>query len=333
MTAEPLDERKMADGRTLRILRYVSPGDEVPEPVVRYVAGSLGFDSYNAGIRPQAYWRCWYRESFDGLLDGVASHLYVAEVDGEFAARLWFAYSRASGFANFGNVFTEPGFRRLGLMEALLAPCMADFEAARDARILCCGTGSRFVAEAYRRHGFRLTYGGEFGPMARTRRPGEDFRSIEREAFADARLASIRPGRPDDQFVTDKFIAHTAPVLDRLGVRRGPAAAVPDFMTARIEAEAGGGALLVACNAAGTVTGHAFALASGGAGLLDFTAHAASFPDVPELIRATARAFHGRHDMDLLFHAFPGDAEKTAAVLAAGGRRLAHASRLEIYSL
>ncbi len=333
MTVNPLDERKMADGRTLRILRYVSPGDEVPEPVIRYMVGSLGYDSYKVYIQPQAYWRSWYRESFDGLLEGVASHLYLAEVEGEFAARLWFAYSRTSGFGNFGNVFTEPRFRRLGLMDALMEPCMADFETARDARILCCGTGSRFVAAAYRRHGFRLTYGGEFGPMARTRRPGEDFHSIEREVFSDARLASIRPGRPDDQFVTDKFIAHTEPVLNRLGVRRGPAAAVPDFMTARIEAEVGDGALFVACNAAGTVTGHAFALVSGGVGLLDFTAHAASFSDMPDLIRATAHAFHGRHDMELLFYAFPDDAEKNAAVLAAGGRRLALANRLEIYSL
>ena len=54
---------------------------------------------------------------------------------------------------------------------------------------------------------------------------------------------------------------------------------------------------------------------------------------VPDLIRATTHAFHGRHDMELLFYAFPDDAEKNAAVLAAGGRRLALANRLEIYSL
>ena len=166
-----------------------------------------------------------------------------------------------------------------------------------------------------------------------TRRPGEDFFSIEREVFADARLASIRPGAPADQFVMDKFIAHTEPVLRGLGARRGPAAAVPEFRVARIEAEIGGGVVNVACNAAGTVTGHCFALASGGAGLLDFTAHAASLPDVPELIRATAESFHRDRDMELLFHAFPQDAEKIAAVKSAGGRRIGGTSRVEIYSL
>ncbi len=328
-----LSEKKMADGRTLRVLRYVSPGDEVPERVVRYVIASLGFDSYNEYIQTQAYWRSWYRESFEGRLGGVASHLYLAEVDGVLAARVWFAYARQGGFGNFGNVYTETAYRRLGLLGELLAPAMADFDAAPDARILCCWGATPVAVRAYLKRGFRLTYGGEIGFLERTRRPGEDFFSIEREVFADARLASIRPGAPADQFVTDKFIAHTEPVVRRLGARRGPAAAVPEFRVARIEAEIGNGVVNVACNAAGTVTGHCFALASGGAGLLDFTAHAASFPDVPELIRATAEAFHRDRDMELLFHAFPEDAEKIAAVKAAGGRCIGATSRVEIYSL
>ena len=328
-----LSEKKMADGRTLRVLRYVSPGDEVPERVVRYVIASLGFDSYNEYIQTQAYWRSWYRESFEGKLDGVASHLYLAEVDGVLAARGWFAYAREGGFGNFGNVYTETAYRRLGLLSELMAPCMAAFDAARDARILCCGSGNRFAVRTYLKSGFRLTYGGETGFLERTRRPGEDFPSIEREVFADARLASIRPGAPADQSVADQLIARPAPCRRGLGARRGPAAAVPEFRVARIEAEIGGGVVNVACNAAGTVTGHCFALASGGAGLLDFTAHAASLPDVPELIRATAESFHRDRDMELLFHAFPQDAEKIAAVKSAGGRRLGATSHVEIYTL
>ena len=127
-----LSEKKMADGRTLRVLRYVSPGDEVPERVVRYVIGSLGFDSYNEYIQTQAYWRSWYRESFEGMLDGVESRLYLAEVDGVLAARVWFAYAREGGFGNFGNVYTETAYRRLGLLSELMAPCMADFDAAGE---------------------------------------------------------------------------------------------------------------------------------------------------------------------------------------------------------
>ena len=175
-----LSEKKMSDGRTLRVLRFVSPGDEVPERVVRYVIGSLGFDSYNEYIQTQAYWRSWYRESFEGRLDGVESRLYLAEVDGVLAARVWFAYAREGGFGNFGNVYTETAYRRLGLLSELMAPCMADFEAARDARILCCWGATPVAVRTYRKRGFRLTYGGEIGFLERTRRPGEDFFSIER---------------------------------------------------------------------------------------------------------------------------------------------------------
>ena len=176
-----VSQGNLADGRALRILRFVSPTDDVPEDIVRYVIGSLGFDSYNRYIQAQAYWRSWYRKSFDGLLEGVASHLYVAEVEGEFAARLWFAYSRENGLGNFGNVYTEPRFRRLGLMNELLGPCMTDFDAAQDARILCCASGNRFAVASYLKHGFRLPFGGETGRLERTRRPGEDFFSIGRE--------------------------------------------------------------------------------------------------------------------------------------------------------
>ena len=70
-----LAEKTMADGRKLRILRFVSPGDDVPEHIVRYLIGSLGFDSYNRYIQAQAYWRSFYREAFEGKLTDVANHL------------------------------------------------------------------------------------------------------------------------------------------------------------------------------------------------------------------------------------------------------------------
>ena len=86
-----LTEKKLPDGRSLRILRFISPQDSVPETVIRYIIGSIGYDSYNRYIVPQAYWRSFYRESFDGKLPGIISYIYIAEVEGTFAARVWFA--------------------------------------------------------------------------------------------------------------------------------------------------------------------------------------------------------------------------------------------------
>ena len=328
-----LAEKKLADGRHLRILRFISPQETVPENVIRYLIGSIGFDSYNKYIIPQAYWRSFYRESFEGKLTGITSYLYLAEVNGVFAARLWFAYADHSGFGNFGNVYTESDFRRLGLMSELMKPCMADFDTADAARILCCASGNLFAVQSYLKHGFRLTYGGETGPLERTRRPGDTLFSIENELFQDTRLAAIRDGRPDDQFVTDKFIAHTEPVWFRLHARRGPSEYIPNFQTARLEASLGNGTVQTACNAAGTVTGYASAIVRGGSGILDFTAHERSFPDVPELLKATAEIFHARFDMDLFFYAFPGDTEKIQAIRSAGAELAGKTQQMEIWYL
>ncbi len=328
-----LAEKKLADGRALRILRFISPQENVPEEVIRYVIGSIGFDSYNTYLVPQAYWRSFYRESFAGVLTGVTSHLYIAQVEGVCAARLWFAYANNNGFGNFGNVYTEPAYRQLGLMRELMVPCMEDFESAADARILCCASGNKFAVQSYIKHGFRLTYGGDSGPMERTRRPGDTLFAIEKELYQDTRLASIREGRPDDQFVTDKFIAHTEPVWFRLHTRRGPSERIPNFQIARVEASIGNGTVQVASNAAGTVTGYASAIHQGGCGILDFTAHERSFSDVPELLRAAADKFHQLFDADLFFYAFPADTEKLAAVQAAGAKLAGKTTNMEIWYL
>lgn len=326
-----LAEKKLPDGRSLRILRFISPQDHVPEPIVRYMIGSIGFDSYNRYIVPQAYWRSFYRESFDGKLTGIISHIYIAEVEGTFAARVWFAYAPGNGFGNFGNVYTETEYRQLGLMKELMIPCMADFESAAAARILCCASGNKFAVASYLKHGFRLTYGGDSGPLERTRRPGDTLFSIEKELYQDVQLASIREGRPDDQFITDKFIAHTEPVWFRLNSRRGPSERIPNFQIARVEASIGNGTVQVACNAAGTVTGYASAIFQGGSGILDFTAHERSFGEVPELLRAAAARFHQLFDAELFFYTTPADTEKRTAIRASGAELAGKTPNMEIW--
>ena len=43
-----------------------------------------------------------------------------------------YGYGGNGGFGNFGNVYTETAYRRLGLLGELMAPCMADFDAALE---------------------------------------------------------------------------------------------------------------------------------------------------------------------------------------------------------
>ena len=59
---ELLKETSMADGRSLRIYRQITPDKEpVPERLIRYMISSIGFDSYRKFVHDQNYWRLYYR--------------------------------------------------------------------------------------------------------------------------------------------------------------------------------------------------------------------------------------------------------------------------------
>ena len=87
-------EKTLATGEKLRILRFVTP-EEFPERVVRYWIASFGFDSWREAVFSLTYWRLYFREVFAGnFAKETVDHLYIAEVNGEYAARMWFAYSK-----------------------------------------------------------------------------------------------------------------------------------------------------------------------------------------------------------------------------------------------
>ena len=287
---ELLKESQLADGRSLRIYRQITPDTEpVPERLIRYVISSIGFDSYRKFVHDQNYWRLYYRTAFDG--EGAVDHLYVAEVDGTFAARVWFAYSPTSGFGNFGNVYTEPEFRRLGLMNELLFFCIRDFMDS-PAKLLCCGTGNQFAAAAYRKVGFQMTYGGETGMMHIINpKYGSHFRDLEKICFDGSPVTKVRLGTPGDQFDCDKFLVHTAAMRGKPRGTAGPDAYVSEYRVAWQDHKIGNAVTAVAENANGTVVAYAYAVKAFGRNCLNFTVYPDNTGDVKELLEFTAAEF------------------------------------------
>ena len=287
---ELLKESKMPDGRSLRIYRQITPAKEaVPERLIRYLISSIGFDSYRKFIHDQNYWRLYYRAAFDG--EGAVDHLYLAEVDGTFAARVWFAYSPASGFGNFGNVYTEPAFRRLGLMSELMHYCVRDFLDS-PAKLLCCGTGNVFAAASYRKFGFQMTYGGETGMMHLINpKYGSHFRDLEKVCFDGSPIVKVRPGTPGDQFDCDKFLVHTAAMRGKARGSAGPDAYVSEYRVAWQDQKNGTAVTAVAENANGTVTAYAYAVKAFGRNCLNFTVYPDNTGEVKELLTFTAAEF------------------------------------------
>ena len=287
---ELLKETQLSDGRALRIYRQITPDTQaVPERLIRYVISSIGFDSFRKFVHDQTYWRLYYRTACEG--EGAIDHLYLAEVDGTFAARVWFAYSPTSGFGNFGNVYTEPEFRRLGLMNELMVYCVRDFLAS-PAKLLCCATGNQYAAASYRKHGFQMTYGGETGMMHIINpRYGSHFSDLEKLCFDGSPVVKVRPGTPGDQFDCDKFLVHTSAMRGKGRGTAGPDAYVSEYRVAWQDHKMGSAVTAVAENAKGTVVAYAYAVKAFGRNCLNFTVHPDNTGDVKELLQFTAAEF------------------------------------------
>ena len=287
---ELLKETQLSDGRALRIYRQITPDTQaVPERLIRYIISSIGFDSFRKFVHDQNYWRLYYRTAFEG--EGAIDHLYLAEVDGTFAARVWFAYSPTSGFGNFGNVYTEPEFRRLGLMNELMVYCVRDFLAS-PAKLLCCATGNQYAAASYRKHGFQMTYGGETGMMHIINpRYGSHFSDLEKLCFDGSPVVKVRPGTPGDQFDCDKFLVHTSAMRGKGRGTAGPDAYVSEYRVAWQDHKMGSAVTAVAENAKGTVVAYAYAVKAFGRNCLNFTVHPDNTGDVKELLQFTAAEF------------------------------------------
>ena len=231
-----IQEGKLEDGRAYKIIRIITPETSVPDRIIRYIMGSLSYEKYRQYVKDQAYWRLYYRESFDGhTADSVVDYLYLAEVEGQFASRLWFAYNKRSGFGNFGNVYTETEYRRQGIMTMLLKPCAEDFQKS-GAKMLCCSTGSAHAANSYRKVGFDTIYGGVVGPMCISK---VNFFEEEEKAFPGNEPLVVRAGTPGDQFDIDKFLAYTKAMYGNkrchhVGVSSLKPATYPDGVTATL---------------------------------------------------------------------------------------------------
>ena len=292
-----LEKGKLNDGRNYEVLRVITPDPEVPEELIRYFIASLGFDYYRKYVQAQTYWRLYYRESLAGTFaPEVVDHHYILRVEGAYAGRIWFGYNTRTGHGNFGNVYTEPDFRRQGVMGILMKHCMEGFHAS-SAIQLCCASGNKFAVQSYCKHGFKLIYGGEVGPLC-LRKQGT-FQEAERAAYPGHEPCTVRSGSIGDQFECDKFLYYTSTWLNFSQRSFGLAAAIADYRIAYQEKLSSNGVVNVLTTPSGSVCAYAFALKYFGADILEFRFHPDYPEHLPELVRQTAA------DYEKMFDAVP----------------------------
>lgn len=316
-----LSSARLADGRAVNIIRLITPEPNVSDKIKRYLMGSLSFEKYRQYYYDQAYWRLYYREALDGnTSDYVVDHIYLAEVEGEFAARVWFAYNKRSGRGNFGNVYTEDKYRQNGLMSMLLKPCVEDFHRS-GARMLCCASGNKYAVASYLKVGFKLIYGGESGPLCLC---DNDFASEAEKAFPGNEKLTVRPGNPGDQFDIDKFLYYTDTMLHSTRKHSvGPAAAIRDYRIAYQEMLSGAAVINVAETPSGVDAGCAYAACVFGEDVMDFNVHFAYLDNCAELLQKTAADYEAKFGRRPYLYISPLDTERLACARNAGFKDIA----------
>ena len=318
---ELLAEKRLVTGENLKVFHWCAP-EKAPRKFADYVSASFGSDHPHRDLYTINGWRAYFSDSMNGaLFPDVVDHWFFAEVDGECAGRIWFAYSARTGRGNFGNVMTEPAYQRRGIMTELMKHCMAEIRRS-PAVMLCCATGNKFAAASYIKFGFYLIYGGETGPLCFSK--GKSFLDEAKQVFSGGRTAEIRPGEIGDQFDLDKFLAYTPELWKRaLPVQCGPSASISDFRLAYQESVGGRGVVFSSLNDDGQCCGYAFAVLLSGLPVLDFMIHPACREGAGELIRRTAAAFREKFHLDPLYYGHAADEEKNSLLREAGMKQTA----------
>ena len=141
----------------------------------------------------------WWRDVREPLLAGQLAEtsfdrFVIGEVDGVYAGSMNYCTHRDSReVALLEMVWTHPDYRRIGIAKCLLQHTLADFRAVGGMAMYLCTTNPSAFA-LYASEGFQPLIGDGMRCLA----PQFDPETFDRDYFADAGSARIRPGEWGD---------------------------------------------------------------------------------------------------------------------------------------
>ena len=313
---ELVADKVLANGETLRIWHWKAP-EEMPQRYFSYILASFAglgglANFYGSG------WASYIRATTEGKeYPAIKDHWLIADVDGVSAGRLWFAYSSKTGRGNFGNIATEPNYRRRGILKELLKAFKAEADKCDDMRMLNCVTGKEYAADSYRRVGFETVNGARVGVMCYCK--NSTFKQESETAFRGTEIANIRPGERKDQFDIDKFLLFQDVIrYNDYHNFIGYTTWYAEFRLIYQEAMNGNGVVMVAENKQGTIVAYAYALLVNGTPFFNFVCHPAYIRKADKLLRRTATLFNEKFGVKSHFFCDKDDAEKIAVAQRAG---------------
>lgn len=237
-------EKKLATGEQARVVLIVPPEE----------------DGLRGMYEVSAEWRHYYnRAMITGHDQFIEDRVFIAEVEGVPAARLWYGWSKRTLRGNYGNIFTNYAHRKRGLLNFLLDCFKADFGAS-PAQMLCCHA-SGWRIPVYEKYGFHVLHGNEESDAMGIVKPElGSCRQLMNRLYADCTVTALRDGDCGDQFDCDKCLVYTDTMWQctRPFVFAGDQNS--DYMTSLNRVLEKKGVIAVAENAAGGIVGYATAI-------------------------------------------------------------------------
>jgi GNAT superfamily N-acetyltransferase len=245
------------------------------------------------------------RQRLEGrYADQCFDRYFVAQAGERIVAQVWYGLgNERTGIGNFGHAYTDPQFRRMGIMKLLLEDLLKDFDASPGVCLLC--TGEAPASTYYHQVGFEFIVPGErtgHDPMALVKKQhAANFSELERVYFAPGQSVTTRLGTIADRHDCDRMLDFSSALRAEAPRWRKVFAAcrAPTFIDALYMVEDGLGIATVLATSGGQIVGHASVLNVGspaerGLHVLDYVVHPNYYCAIPDFVVGTV-ALARRH--------------------------------------
>ena len=313
-------EKRLANGELAQVVLITPPEED----------GLRGLYEITAEWKPY-YERAMLKDQNQFIED----RLFIAEVDGVPAARLWYAWSKRTLHGNYGNIFTNHAHRQRGLLKMLLECFRPDFDAS-PAKMLCCHASSWRIP-VYEKFGLYTLHGDEQNDAMGIIKPElGTCRQYMNRLYADCTVANLRDGNCGDQFDCDKCLVYTDAMWQRTRPFVFAGDQNKDYQSSLNRVMDGLGVIAVAENRAGAIVGYASAIVnpSGTAAFLNWRNHPyVSRKDVVSLLKYTIEKYQAAFSQPLCAALPLDNGEAAAEAREAGFARQMKLGGIALYTI
>lgn len=278
-------------------------------------------------VRNVTAFRSVEKRLYGKYIDYCIDRYFVGEIDNQIVGQAWYGLPKErTGIGNFGNVYTEPSYRRKGIATELVRVLVEDF-LQKDGKCLLCDAG-QIPGKVYEGFGFKFIQDGA-GPMALIKKEvASNFQELDRWYFEAGLDVRVREGNIGDRHDCDRMLDFSRGIneIKDSWHKTFIASQVPTFHDALFYVEDGKGIVTVIESSKRSILGYAFVLNLGSElecnfKILDFIIHPDYFDKAGYFIKETGRIANLAGVTEIYSFSPTCDEEKVSALQKAGFRK------------